>query len=145
MIFAVFDVNIIISALITPGGLAKSLLVAWQNGRFDLLLSPEILGTLVRKMTRSRLTESYYITDRELLNFLGIVLVQARFVVPPVAARLVVTGDPEDDGVLAAAVLGRAEYLVTGDRRLQRLREHQGVKIVNPRTFLDVLSGTPSE
>lgn len=144
MILTIFDVNIIISALITPRGLVKSLLAAWQQGRFDLLISPEMLGTLVQKLTRSRLTESYHVADRDIINFLGVVLNEARFVVPPTAARLVVTGDPEDDGVLATAVLGHADYLVTGDRRLQRLGEYQGVKIVTARSFLEILGGTPA-
>lgn len=50
-----------------------------------------------------------------------------------------VAAHPEDDLVLATALSGQADYLVTGDLKLQRLGTHQGVQILSPRAFLDVL------
>lgn len=34
----------------------------------------------------------------------------------------------------------KAEYLVTGDKKLQDLRTYEGVTIVSPREFLDTLA-----
>ncbi|HUF81873.1 MAG TPA: PIN domain-containing protein, partial [Burkholderiales bacterium] len=45
--------------------------------------------------------------------------------------------DPDDDKYIAAAIEGRAAVIVTGDRGLV-LKEHQGIRIVTPREFLDV-------
>ncbi len=45
----------------------------------------------------------------------------------------------EDDLILATAISARVEYLVTGDKKLQELRSYQGVAIVSPREFLDIL------
>jgi predicted nucleic acid-binding protein len=51
-----------------------------------------------------------------------------------------VPDDPKDDMVVATAVAARADYLVTGDRRhLLSLREYEGIRIVTPRQFLDVI------
>ena len=47
--------------------------------------------------------------------------------------------DPDDDKYVAAALEGRAAYVVTGDRAFLRLKEHAGVEIVTPRAFLDLL------
>lgn len=47
----------------------------------------------------------------------------------------------EDDLILATAVSGSAAYLVTGDRRLQRLGTFEDIAIVSPAEFLSVLSG----
>ena len=47
--------------------------------------------------------------------------------------------DPDDDKYLAAAVEGRARYVVTGDRDLLSLGEFEGVQVVTPRAFLDLL------
>jgi uncharacterized protein len=52
-----------------------------------------------------------------------------------------VSDDPDDDKYLAAAVEGRAAFVVTGDPDLLAGKEHAGVRIVSPREFLDVLSG----
>lgn len=46
---------------------------------------------------------------------------------------------PEDDLILATAVSGRVDYLVTGDLKLQGLGSYQGVRILSPRAFVDVL------
>lgn len=51
---------------------------------------------------------------------------------------------PEDDLVLAAAVSARADYLVTSDTKLLRLESYEGVQIVSPATFLDVLERSAS-
>jgi uncharacterized protein len=47
--------------------------------------------------------------------------------------------DPDDDKYLAAAVEGRAAFIITGDRQLLALREYEGVRIVGPNTFLEAL------
>src|SRR2546423_1220914 len=47
--------------------------------------------------------------------------------------------DPDDDKYVAAALEGRAAYVVTGDRAFLDLREHAGVEIVSPPAFLDLL------
>ena len=46
---------------------------------------------------------------------------------------------PEDDLILATAVSGHADYLVTGDRQLLQLGSYQGVRILSPRAFLELL------
>lgn len=52
---------------------------------------------------------------------------------------------PEDDLVLATAISGSADYLVTGDRQLRQLGSFQGVVIVSPRTFLDLLASVEGD
>jgi len=48
--------------------------------------------------------------------------------------------DPFDDYVLAAAVMGEVEYLVTADKDLLVLEAHRGVKIVTPNEFARLAS-----
>jgi predicted nucleic acid-binding protein len=45
--------------------------------------------------------------------------------------------DADDLPVLGIAIAGRAECLVTGDRRLQELGAYQGVTILSPRDLYD--------
>jgi predicted nucleic acid-binding protein len=45
-----------------------------------------------------------------------------------------------DDKYLAAALLGRATYVVSGDHHLLDLGEYQGIRILKPRPFLELLS-----
>jgi uncharacterized protein len=46
-----------------------------------------------------------------------------------------VSDDPDDDKYIAAAVEGRAAFVVTGDPDLLALKEHEGIRIVSPRAF----------
>jgi len=51
-----------------------------------------------------------------------------------------VPNDPKDNPVVATAVAGKADYLVTGDRtHLLPLGEYRGVRMVSPRAFFDLL------
>ena len=52
----------------------------------------------------------------------------------------VVTNDPKDDPIIATAVAAKADYLVTGDRaHLLPLQQYEGVQILSPKEFLDIL------
>jgi putative PIN family toxin of toxin-antitoxin system len=62
-----------------------------------------------------------------------------RFVLPA-ALPAPVCRDPDDDVVLATALAGRADYLVTGDDDLLALKSWQGIKILSPRDFWSVLA-----
>ncbi|MCF7993431.1 MAG: hypothetical protein K9L88_01135 [Chromatiaceae bacterium] len=65
-------------------------------------------------------------------------------IVRPAAVPVVVPDDPDDDAIVAAAVTGRADLIVSGDRHLLTLKEHQGIAIVRPRDFLRIVAGTAS-
>jgi putative PIN family toxin of toxin-antitoxin system len=60
-------------------------------------------------------------------------------VIEGVGAVEPVTRDPDDDVVLAGAVAGRADVIVTGDEDLLVLRQHEGIPIVTPRKFLSLM------
>ena len=46
---------------------------------------------------------------------------------------------PEDDFIIATALSGNADFLVTGDRQLRQLDNVNGVGIVTPREFVTIL------
>lgn len=50
-----------------------------------------------------------------------------------------VARDPFDDYILASALLGKAEYIVTADQDLLILKQYKGIKIVTPDTFRKVV------
>ena len=51
----------------------------------------------------------------------------------------VVPLDPKDDVIVATAVKAKVDFLVTGDRRPLCLSAREGIQIVVPRQFLDLL------
>jgi len=51
----------------------------------------------------------------------------------------VVKQDPDDNKFIEAALEGEADYIVTQDRHLLKLKEFEGIKIVTPEEFLRIL------
>lgn len=51
----------------------------------------------------------------------------------------VVAADPEDDKYVGAAMEGRATHVVSGDRHLLDIGKYEGIRVLPPRAFLDVL------
>jgi predicted nucleic acid-binding protein len=45
---------------------------------------------------------------------------------------------PNDDFIIATAVVGKAEYLVTLDKDLLVLKKHEGISIVTPTQFKEL-------
>ena len=50
-----------------------------------------------------------------------------------------IAADPDDDAVLECAVIGQAQYLVSGDHHLLDLRDYEGIQIVKAVDFLVLL------
>jgi len=60
---------------------------------------------------------------------------QPEHIVIPKERLSVVRADPQDNLVLEAAVSGRADTIVSGDRDLLAVREFQNIPIVTARQF----------
>lgn len=138
MVSAVLDVNVIISSVMSPRGAPRQVLTAWEAGEFDALTSDGIIGEVAEKLLDPRIGGRFNVTLADVQAVVLLLRTQARVVDPPFSA--VVTGDPEDDHVLATAAHGRAEYLVTGDKGLLGLVRHGSTQIISPRAFLDLLN-----
>jgi uncharacterized protein len=124
----VFDTNILVSAVVFPGGRAEAALLRILEERDELLLSKpildELLGVLARKFSR----------DAEELARVAVFLSDLATAVRPRRKLRVVKDDP-DNRVLECAVAGRADRVVTGDAALLALREFRGVRVVSLRDY----------
>ncbi len=140
----VLDANILISALIRPQGPPGRILERFLNGQeFVLIVSPAILDEVRASLRYPRVRRHVDATDDEIDAWVASLGVVADVVEGHVEVN-VVTSDPDDDVYVAAALDGRAEFLVSGDRHLLELVEVQGVAIVKARAFLDILESEES-
>ena len=48
--------------------------------------------------------------------------------------------DPADDMVIACALEGQADFIISGDHHLTDLESYRGIKIIDPATFYELLS-----
>ena len=138
MIRAVLDVNVLISALISPSGVPAQVLDAWRAERFVVVTSEPILAEFQRVVARPQLGKRYGLTPSRVERLVR-GLRQFALVTPGQWEVRGVAPDPDDDKLLACAVEGRADYLVTGDKGLLELREHEGLQILAPANFIRTL------
>ncbi|MEM2902859.1 MAG: putative toxin-antitoxin system toxin component, PIN family [Candidatus Bathyarchaeia archaeon] len=123
----VFDVNILVSALIARGK-PKELWLKAVRKKFNLLTSREILSEFVEVLRRKKFQR--YVEEQDVRDFLEVLNVTARFV--HVKSRFkVVKQDPDDDIILRTAYDGKADYIVSGDEHLLRLGEFRGIRILS--------------
>lgn len=140
MLRAVLDTNVIVSALIRPQGPPGKVLEHLLRGAFALVLSPALAEELRRTLRRPRVREHHGLSH----DAIELLVAQLEALADPVEGKLelkVALRDPDDVMVLVAAAEGRASHVVTGDADLLAVREHEGIAIVTPRAFLDLLEG----
>lgn len=137
MLRAVLDANVFVSAYVRPEGppgqIVERLL---RDAAFEVVLSAAIVDEVLGALAYPKILKSARTKVEPDLWFEDIVLLAA-FVTDHEIGRA--SRDPDDDKYIAAAIEGRASFVVSGDPDLLDIQEHAGVRIVSPRAFLDLL------
>lgn len=140
MLRAVLDANVYVSAYVQPEGAPGQIIERFlRHGAFELVLSAEIAAEIlhalaypkVRKAARSKAEPELWFED---------ILVLAEMIAGEHQV-VDISADPDDDKYIAAALEGRAAFIVSGDPDLLEIEEHEGVRVVTPRAFLNLLAG----
>jgi putative PIN family toxin of toxin-antitoxin system len=139
MIRAVLDANVLVSALLNPESPPATVLTAWRSEQFQLVLSEAILEEIARVLRYPKIAKRHGWHERQVRRFLEDVAYLA--ILTPGHLRLnVIREDPPDDRYLECAIESAAHYIVSGDAHLLLLGTYEGIRILAPRTFLEVLS-----
>jgi uncharacterized protein len=135
---AVLDANVYVSAAIRPEGPPGQILQRFlRDSAFELVLSPAIIEETLRAFAYPKVRK-HLRADIDVVVWFEAIVILADLS-PGELALDGVSDDPDDDKYIAAAVEGRAAFVVTGDPDLLAIEEHAGIRIVSPREFLDTL------
>lgn len=126
-----FDTNVLASALATRGLCAD--LYRLVLGEHELLTGEFNLAEL-RRVLRERFRVPMAVAREAELS-----LRQNTIVRVPKKVLAMKVRDPDDAWVLASAVLGKADVLVTGDKDLLSIAEHAPLRIMDPRRLWQTL------
>jgi uncharacterized protein len=132
---AVLDPNVIISGLLSAQGTAALLLRALEEGKFDVVVSPQLIAELTRALAYPKLRA--HISQAEAAAALTWMGDTARFVPDPDEPAPVRCRDSGDDYLIALASAHRVA-LVSGDKDLLDLAGE--IPVLTPREFLELLS-----
>ncbi|TVR02308.1 MAG: putative toxin-antitoxin system toxin component, PIN family [Desulfovibrionales bacterium] len=128
----VLDSNILFSALISPYAPPHTIFLAWQDGRFELITCHAQIDEIRRA---SRYPKLQRILQGHRVGTLINRLYQSSLL--DKLPRITQTHDPDDAFLLALSLGGRADVLVTGDKRsgLLQMGRHGGTRIVTADVF----------
>ena len=138
MLRAVLDANVFVSAYVRPEGPPGLIIDQFlRDTAFEIVLSEEIVAEVLRALSYPKVQKASRTKLEPDLWFEDIIVLAQ--LVSGEQQVLSLSEDPDDDKYLAAAIEGRATLVVTGDPHLLTLHAHEGVRIVSPRAFLELL------
>lgn len=138
MIKAVLDTNILISGFIIKQGACAKIIDTLREKYFLLITSDGLLLEFSRAVHYPRIWDKYKLSKQEVKDYFQ-ALEEGGEVVCPKKVPKVIPEDPSDDIVLATAVEGKADYLVSGDQHLLKLKKYKGIRILSPAKFVKIL------
>ena len=135
----VLDTNVVLSALLFAHGRLAALRLAWGRAAFHPLVSTPTTEELMRALTYPKFKLAPE-DQRELLaDYLPYCTTVSIPVKPP---RTPPCRDPYDVAFLQLAIVGDADYLVTGDKDLLGVTGKFRCPIVTPEELLGMLAKT---
>jgi putative PIN family toxin of toxin-antitoxin system len=126
----VADTNVLVSALIFPGGAPETVYRLALEGRIELITSRPLLVELGRVLTAK------FGWDAVRAEEAVAELIRIAHLVEPQQPIAEIESDPTDNRVLEAASAGDADAIVSGDRHLLALGSWRGIAIETPASFL---------
>lgn len=130
MINVVLDTNVLISATFWKGPSNEITIMAAKQ-KINCFTSIEILEEYARILKRDFKQE-----DRQIEEKVKGILLFSKIVKPSTRINAV-KEDPDDNKILETAIEVKADYIISGDKHLLKIKEFEGIKIVKAKEFLD--------
>lgn len=138
MLKVVLDTNQFVSSLLSARGASAQVLQMWRERVYLLVVSRAIQQEIERVLSYPTIRTKYRLASQDVTALMDLIEREAVIVSDPPALH-VITADPDDNEVLAAAVAADADYSVSGDQHLLALRHYRSVMIVTAREFLQTV------
>lgn len=130
----VFDTNILLSALLSTNSNPFRCLALARMGQVESVTCQEILDEFAEKLlVKFKFSEEMAQSAKEeVRKFSRLVEISGTLKAVP--------NDPDDDMVVECAVIGNATHIVTGDKHLLSLSNHESITILKAAEFITLLS-----
>jgi putative PIN family toxin of toxin-antitoxin system len=130
----VFDTNILLSALLSTNSNPFRCLALARIGQVESVTCQEILDEFAEKLlVKFKFSEEMaQSAKKEVCKFSRLVEISGTLKAVP--------NDPDDDMVVECAVIGNATHIVTGDKHLLSLSNHESIAILKAAEFITLLS-----
>lgn len=138
----VIDTNVVVSAFLSNTGAPAQLLAHLEREAFVLLVSEPILHEYEQALNYPKVRTRHRMSRAEIAETITDLCAVALLVDPaadfPDGLRIV-AADPDDDKFFECAAAGNATHIVSGDAKVQAVRDWRGIRVVSPAHFLELL------
>lgn len=130
----VLDTNIFISGIFWEG-IPNKIILEWKNKSFILISSLETINELIRVLKDFKIK-----LDDDIINeWIDLITTNSEIVL--IGNELdIVKDDKSDNKFLETAEIGQADYIITQDDHLLKIKEYKNIKILTPLEFLKILN-----
>lgn len=123
----VLDTNVLIAAFISHGGCNEIL-------EHCALIHEITLSQFILAELKEKLTGKFGFSGSEVNNVVRLLKSQCT-IVQPEDLPSPISRDPDDDSIIAAAIAGLCDCIITGDKDLLVLEQVFGIDIIPPSRF----------
>jgi len=128
----ILDTNVFISMAL--GGHVGKINDGWKAGKFTLVVSDDIVSEYLDVLRRPKL----HLSSHTVSAIANRIYRKAKFTTPKEKVTFI-ESDPSDNKFLEAAIAGRVDFIVSGDKHLLDLQGFRSILILTVRDFIAML------
>lgn len=127
----VLDTNVFISSFLGTGS-PRKIIDFWKEGKITICLSKEIVDEYVEVLERLGLSG-----EKEVEEFLQLFARNFHSLFTAKTPNLeIVKNDPDDNKFFECAVALKAQFIISGDKAVLKIKNYMGIKILSPKQFI---------
>ncbi|MCH7754940.1 putative toxin-antitoxin system toxin component, PIN family [candidate division KSB1 bacterium] len=127
----VLDTNVFISSFLGTGT-PRKIIDFWKEGKITICLSKEIVDEYVEVLERLGLSG-----EKEVEEFLQLFARNFHSLFTAKTPNLeIVKNDPDDNKFFECAVALKAQFIISGDKAVLKIKNYMGIKILSPKQFI---------
>lgn len=133
MVRVVIDTNVFVSGLLKSDNPLSNVVDLFIEDKINLIISEEVFSEYIKVLLRPELK----VKKDNIVRLISIFILKAEII--KVKTKLdIIERDPSDNKFLECALDGKVDYIITGDKHLLELKKYKKIKIVDPKTFINI-------
>ncbi len=127
----VLDTNVFVSGIFWEGNFCSKIINKWKNKDFELVSSIEILEEFVKTLKNFKIQ-----MPGNMIEEWRRLIIKNSIIVEPTIKLSIIKNDPNDNKFLEAGISGKADFIISQDKHLLKLKAYDMIKIISPEKFL---------
>ncbi|MBS3159544.1 putative toxin-antitoxin system toxin component, PIN family [Candidatus Woesearchaeota archaeon] len=127
----ILDTNVFVSGIFWEGNFCSQIIDKWKNKKFELVSTMDILEEFVETLKNFKIQ----MPDKMIEEWKNLIIENSVIIKQKIKLNAI-KDDPNDNKFLEAGISGNADLIISQDKHLLKLKEYQGIRIVNPEEAL---------